>query len=67
MLKKSQSNLLKLKNLLDIFASSGKPFVLSSDAHRAEDLLYGLEKAEQELKKLGYKTVKCLKEVISKG
>lgn len=55
------------KNLLNIFASSGKSFVLSSDAHKAENLVYGLDSAEQELKKLGYKSVKTLKEVISRG
>ena len=54
------------KNLLDIFASSGKPFVLSSDAHTAENLLFGLKDAEEKLKKLGYKTVKYIKDVINK-
>ena len=52
------------KNLLKIFADSGKPFVLSSDAHNKENLLFGLADAEQELKKLGYSTVKSINEII---
>ncbi len=50
--------------LLSIFASSGKPFVLSSDAHTAENLTFGLAEAKRNLEKLGYKTVKTLSEIV---
>jgi histidinol-phosphatase (PHP family) len=52
------------KNLLPIFGSSDKPFVVSSDAHTLEGLVFGLAEATNELEKLGYKTVKTLSEIL---
>ena len=59
-----KSSFYPAENLLSILASSGKPFVLSSDAHKLEHLNFGLDEAKQKLDKLGYKTISGLAEII---
>jgi histidinol-phosphatase (PHP family) len=52
------------ENLLSVLASSGKPFVLSSDAHKLEHLNFGLNEAKEKLDKLGYKSITALSEIL---
>lgn len=47
--------------ILEEIRRLGASVVLTSDAHSKDNLLYGFERAEKELKELGFKSVKILK------
>jgi len=51
--------------IIEKIAETGKPFVLNSDAHSAEDILFGLEPLVRNFDFLGYHYIKSLSEVLS--
>ncbi len=53
------------ETVIELIAASGKPFVISSDAHTKETLDFGIEAIARELSKKGIKYVTSLDEILS--
>ncbi len=53
------------ESIMKKIAESGKPFVINSDSHNKDSVLFGIEEQRKRLESLGYKYVKSLSEILN--